>query len=159
MGAPSLCFRSLGGRRTKGGKQGVRERIRHHLPLRMPLHGKRETWRPGHAKRLDQSVGRARLHRERAAEALDPLAVEGIHANALLAGNPAQQPARLECHLVRRTVLHFERLTLIVTMVEMTRHLMDALIECSTEGDVHFLKTTTDPEHGYPHLHRLANQR
>jgi len=85
--------------------------------------------------------------------------VERIHPYAVGCGERAQQAARLECHIVRGAVLHLERLRLIVAVVEESRHLVQLLVECAAESDVHLLETTADTEHRHAGLDGLAYER
>src|SRR5262249_37444504 len=126
----SLAARALTGRLAEGGKQRARKRIRQHLPLRLPLHREREAPRVAYAERLDDPVGRTRLDRELAAEAVDALAVERIDPDAIALAEAAQHAARLERHVVGGAVLNLERLGLVVAVIEVPGDLVQLLVKC-----------------------------
>src|SRR5882672_2551 len=82
---------------AKGGEQRHRERVVHHPPFRVPLHGQRKAARRGHAEGLDEAIARARLDAEAAAELAHALAMERIHLQAVrTASQPLQQPTGRE---------------------------------------------------------------
>src|ERR1700756_3805471 len=154
----SLCCGALTAGLPERCEQRPRKRITHHLPLRVPLYRERKALRVAHPERLDHSVRRARFDRELGPEAIDPLAVERIHANAVARGEGPHPPAGLERRVARRAVLPLERLRPVVAMIEMPRHLVQLLVQRAAEGDVHLLEAATDTEHRHSRRHGLADQ-
>src|SRR5579863_2335734 len=151
--------RTLAARGAEGRKQGLRAGIAHHLPFRVPLHCHRKALRLLDAERLDQAIGRTRLDGEPRAEAIDSLRVQRVDAQALVARQLAQHPTLLEHDVVRGTVLDLEGQSLVLAMIELALELVDFLMECATEGDVHLLEPAANTEHGDPDSDRFANER
>src|SRR5262245_43317303 len=125
----SLTILRPGARRlAELGEQRHRKRVAHDLPLGVPLHGEREARRGFHAEGLDQPIGRARLDREVGPQPVDALPVQRIHLDALLARELPQQRAGFQQHVVRRSVLHVERLALVLAVIIHTGELVHALM-------------------------------
>jgi hypothetical protein len=72
---------------------------------------------------------------------------------------PPQQAAIRQLDLVGRPILHFERIVLVLAMLEMPRQRVDLLPERAAEGDVHLLEAATDAEHRQAGGDRRGNER
>src|SRR6185295_16957609 len=96
---------TLAARGPEGGEQRAGEIVAHDLPFRVPLHGEREARGVLHAEGFDDAIRCARLDGEAVAEPIHALPVQGIHADAIGAGEPAQHAALLQHHVVSRAVL------------------------------------------------------
>ncbi len=125
----------------------------------MPLHAEGEALRTVGPERLDQPVARQRLDRQPLAQAFHALRVQGIDPHGVGAGERMQHPSRHQADLVRRSVLHFERLVLVLAVIEQSLHLVQRLMQRAAEGDVHLLEAAADAEHRHAALHRRADQR
>src|SRR5215469_10216759 len=143
---PGLGAVAAGG--AEGREQRARQGVVHHLPLGMPLHRERKPCRAFDSEGFDQAVARARLHREALPETLDALPVQGVDSHLIGSGQRAEEPFRGQSDVVRWPVLHLERQALVVPVIEMPRHLVNALMQAAAEGDVDLLKAAADPEHG-----------
>jgi len=69
-------------------------------------------------ERLDYAIRRARLNYQIGRQTLHPLCMQRIDPHARLARKSRQDAAWLECHIVRRSVLHLQRLLRVVTMIQ-----------------------------------------
>ena len=56
-------------------------------------------------------------------------------------------------------VLHFQRLALVVPVIEVSGNFVNALMEAAAERDVDLLESAADAEHRHPGPHRLADER
>src|SRR5579871_873000 len=125
----------------------------------MPLHGQREAPRIRDPERLDETIRGARLDLQLRSEPLDSLRMQRIDSQLFDTRQRPQSPLGLQDDRVCRSVLHFERLRVVVAMVELAFDLVHALMQRATEGYVHLLEAAADPEHGHATTHGLTDQR
>jgi hypothetical protein len=84
--------------------------------------------------------------------------VQRVHADPVRAHERLQQSARLEHDVVRRSVLHVQRVFLVFPMIIEARDFVHALMERSAHRHVHLLKSTADAEHRHARRHRARDQ-
>ena len=83
---------------TKGLEDGEIIRVRSHLPLRVPLHPERETWRTFDGEGFDQPVRRQCFYAKARRQTLNALAMNGIDLKLVRQADAGEHPARLHAH-------------------------------------------------------------
>lgn len=116
----------------------------------MPLHRERELGGSLDAERLDQAIGSAGLDDEAAAEVADALGMQRVHRDAVTAARELRQQAcALDQDVVRvgRTAPR-TGLGLVLAVVDVAGHILHVLPQRTAMGDIHFLETAAQAEHG-----------
>ena len=106
-----------------------------------------------------EAIGRARLDVEALTQLLHALRVQRVHHDAIDACQPAQQSARGQLDLVRRLVLDFERVALVLAVVEHARHFLHLLPQRTAVSDVQLLEPAADREERHARRDHTRDQR
>src|ERR1700683_2309640 len=85
--------------------------------------------------------------------------MQGVHSDLRRSRESSQHPAGLECHVVRWSVLHIQRLLGVVAMVQQAGDLMQPLSERATHGDIKFLETAANAEDRHAWADRARDER
>jgi len=125
----------------------------------MPLDCQGETGRIFDAECLDDAIRRARLDDQIGREALHSLCVQRVDPHSRNSCQLRQESVRLKCHVVRRRVLHGQRLRGVVTVIQKPRNLVQSLRKCTAHCDVDFLKAPADAEQRNARTNRARDER